>query len=133
MSAVPVIPEHVWHQLARRMDTLLANHGMLRDSLKAGHPPLGALNPSGRWEPTPMEIGVAHYGAGPLLGLWVTCRDVEAVRVSWTGKPLAVEVVAQPVAPIPPVEEPKDVLEPDEAVGAAEPAPPDNQPRLGGV
>lgn len=72
-----IIPEHAWHDLARRIDTLLANHGMLRAPLKAPHPPFDA---------SPAEA-MAHYGGpGPLFALWTTCADVAALRRAWTGR-----------------------------------------------
>ena len=75
--------------LFRAIDTLLADHHTLRASLRAG-PPLGAYE-NGVWRPAPLEAGVARFGAGPMFGLWVECRDVEALRVVWTGKPTVVE------------------------------------------
>lgn len=72
-----VIPEQAWHDLACRIDTLLANHGMLRASLKEPHPPFN-VSPA---------TAMAHYGGpSPLFSLWATCRDVEALRLAWTGK-----------------------------------------------
>lgn len=77
-----IVPEHAWHDLARRIDTLLANHGVLRASLRVPHPPFDA---------SPAEAMKAYIGpdgsVSPLYGLWLTCANVEALRLAWTGKP----------------------------------------------
>jgi hypothetical protein len=72
--------------LFRAIDTLLADHHTLRAALKPGHPPFGAFE-NGIWRPISLEAGIKRYGAGPIFGLWTECRDVEALRVVWTGKP----------------------------------------------
>lgn len=69
-------PERVWHDLARNIDTLLANHGMLRSSLKPGHP---------GFDVSPADAMRFYGGPTPLYALWLTCRDVAALRRSWTG------------------------------------------------
>ena len=67
------------------IDHVLVAHHTLRASLKPPYPPLGDFE-NGVWIPAPLDTGLAHYGVGPLFGLWCECRAVEALRVAWTGK-----------------------------------------------
>ena len=86
-------------EVFRAIDNLLVAHHTLRAALKPPFPPLGDFE-GGVWIPASLEHGVARYGEGPILGLWVECRNVEALRVAWTGKP---SPAAQPqVAATPP-------------------------------
>lgn len=95
--------------VSRAIDNVLVANHTMRAALKRGHVPFGTFSPDGQWEPTPIAEGVARYGEGPLFGLWLECRAVEALRVAWTGK------AGTPVEALP--------EEPDEAQGLAPAAP----------
>jgi hypothetical protein len=83
----PADPATLSPTLSRAIDNVLVAHHTLRASLKLGHPPLGEAGPDGMWHPAPLSVGLAHYGAeSPLLGLWLECVAVEALRVVWTGR-----------------------------------------------
>ena len=69
-------PRTLTPALSRAIDeTIVAGH-TLRHSLAADHLPFSAS----------LAEGVTRYGEGPLFGLWLACRAIEALRVAVEGK-----------------------------------------------
>jgi hypothetical protein len=90
-------------EVARAIDGVLLADPTLRHALKPGHVPFNA----------PIAEGVARYGEGPVFGLWLMCRQVEALRIAWTGKP-GVTIEAAPGEPdeAPGLDVPTETAEP---------------------
>ena len=63
--------------VARAVDNVLvAGHG-LRHGLAEDHLPFSAT----------LTEGLARYGEGPVLHLWLMCRALDELRSVWTGQP----------------------------------------------
>ena len=97
-------------------DVLISNHAT-RAHLKPGYPPFLATTELGLMK-MPSWVGLRHFGAGPLFDLWTACRDIEWMRVLWTGttSPDAPAAIPMPNPPVP--------------AARAAPAEPDNERAL---
>jgi hypothetical protein len=109
----------------RLIDNVLVGGAHHLAWLKPDHPPFGKLTGEGQWTPTPLADAFRHYhpkgtpmpdGWRPSASydLWVGCREIEALRMAWTGK------VGLPVPSVAPPDRGThgsiEFVEPDEAV-----------------
>jgi hypothetical protein len=87
------------HALAVAVENVLVAGVSQERHLRPGYPPFFTDD-----QPTPLEVGLRHFGGEPgaLFDLWCMCRATEQLRRVWTGQepapPPAPTAAADPVA-----------------------------------